>query len=113
VNVERKLIAELLEAQDALTAPLRMSGVVSPESPGGQCTAVLSDGTPVDRYAYAKQVRDRARAFLGLDPEPTGGAPSGALPLNHGGECPGCRRIMSKREAAEQGMCNDCQGGAC
>jgi hypothetical protein len=23
-------------------------------------------------------------------------------------ECPGCRRIMSRREAVEQGACNDC-----
>ena len=27
-------------------------------------------------------------------------------------ECPGCGRIMSHREAAEQGACNDCHGGA-
>jgi hypothetical protein len=33
------------------------------------------------------------------------------LPRN-GGECPGCGRIMSLREAAEQGACNDCNGGA-
>jgi hypothetical protein len=26
--------------------------------------------------------------------------------------CPGCGRIMSRREAAEQGACNDCNGGA-
>jgi ssDNA-binding Zn-finger/Zn-ribbon topoisomerase 1 len=32
--------------------------------------------------------------------------------LRHGGECPGCGRIMSLREAAEQGACNDCNGGA-
>lgn len=25
-----------------------------------------------------------------------------------GGECPGCRRIMSVREGAEQGSCNEC-----
>lgn len=25
--------------------------------------------------------------------------------------CPGCERVMSHREAAEQGMCNDCQEG--
>lgn len=26
--------------------------------------------------------------------------------------CPGCGRVMSAREAAEQGACNDCNGGA-
>ena len=26
----------------------------------------------------------------------------------HGGNCPGCNRIMSIREANEQGICNDC-----
>jgi hypothetical protein len=26
--------------------------------------------------------------------------------------CPGCDRVMSQREAAEQGACNDCNGGA-
>jgi hypothetical protein len=26
--------------------------------------------------------------------------------------CPGCGRVMSNREAAEQGACNDCSGGA-
>jgi hypothetical protein len=26
--------------------------------------------------------------------------------------CPGCGRVMSDREAAEQGACNDCNGGA-
>jgi ribosomal protein L37AE/L43A len=26
--------------------------------------------------------------------------------------CPGCTRVMSHREAAEQGQCNDCNGGA-
>ena len=25
--------------------------------------------------------------------------------------CPTCGRVMSKREAAEQGACNDCHGG--
>jgi hypothetical protein len=30
---------------------------------------------------------------------------------DHGGECPGCGRIMSRREAAEQGECNDCHPG--
>jgi hypothetical protein len=25
--------------------------------------------------------------------------------------CPYCDRVMSKREAAEQGACNDCNGG--
>jgi hypothetical protein len=27
---------------------------------------------------------------------------------NNGGECPSCGRIMSVREGAEQGACNDC-----
>jgi len=27
---------------------------------------------------------------------------------NHGGECPHCGRVMSKRERAEQGACNEC-----
>lgn len=27
-------------------------------------------------------------------------------------KCPSCGRIMSNREAAEQGACNDCSGGA-
>lgn len=26
--------------------------------------------------------------------------------------CPYCDRVMSRREAAEQGACNDCSGGA-
>lgn len=26
--------------------------------------------------------------------------------------CPYCGRVMSNREAAEQGACNDCHGGA-
>jgi hypothetical protein len=26
-------------------------------------------------------------------------------------DCPGCGRRMSAREAVEQGICNDCQGG--
>jgi hypothetical protein len=26
--------------------------------------------------------------------------------------CPACQRVMSNREAAEQGSCNDCFGGA-
>lgn len=26
--------------------------------------------------------------------------------------CPYCARVMSNREAAEQGACNDCHGGA-
>jgi len=26
--------------------------------------------------------------------------------------CFGCGRVMSRREAAEQGACNDCNGGA-
>jgi ribosomal protein L37AE/L43A len=26
--------------------------------------------------------------------------------------CPGCGRVMSVREAVEQGACNDCSGGA-
>jgi len=26
--------------------------------------------------------------------------------------CPYCDRVMSNREAAEQGACNDCYGGA-
>jgi ribosomal protein L37AE/L43A len=26
--------------------------------------------------------------------------------------CPYCGRVMSRREAAEQGACNDCYGGA-
>ena len=26
--------------------------------------------------------------------------------------CPYCDRVMSNREAAEQGACNDCNGGA-
>jgi hypothetical protein len=26
--------------------------------------------------------------------------------------CPYCDRVMSNREAAEQGSCNDCYGGA-
>lgn len=26
--------------------------------------------------------------------------------------CPGCDRVMSRREAVEQGACNDCSGGA-
>lgn len=26
--------------------------------------------------------------------------------------CPGCDRVMSTREAVEQGACNDCSGGA-
>jgi len=25
--------------------------------------------------------------------------------------CPGCGLVMSHREAAEQGCCNECQGG--
>lgn len=29
----------------------------------------------------------------------------------NGGECPGCGRIMSVREGAEQGECNDCHPG--
>lgn len=33
------------------------------------------------------------------------------LGQGHGGECPGCGRIMSVREAAEQGECNDCHPG--
>lgn len=30
----------------------------------------------------------------------------------NGGECPSCGRVMSVREGAEQGVCNDCLGGA-
>lgn len=29
---------------------------------------------------------------------------------DHGGTCPGCGLIMSRREAAEQGECNECHG---
>jgi LSD1 subclass zinc finger protein len=30
---------------------------------------------------------------------------------NNGGICPGCRRVMSVREGAEQGRCNECLEG--
>lgn len=32
--------------------------------------------------------------------------------VRNGGVCQGCQRVMSVREGAEQGMCNDCLGGA-
>lgn len=28
-----------------------------------------------------------------------------------GGDCPGCQRVMSLREKAEQGVCDDCAKG--
>lgn len=43
-----------------------------------------------------EQTRERVPASTKLDPR----------------VCPGCGRIMSWREAAEQGACNDCSGGA-
>jgi ribosomal protein L37AE/L43A len=46
-----------------------------------------------DRYVYSERYEEQ---------QPNG---------DHGGECPGCSRIMSRREAAEQGECNDCHPG--
>jgi hypothetical protein len=37
--------------------------------------------------------------------------PKELLARNNGGPCPGCGRVMSLREKAEQGACNDCYGG--
>jgi hypothetical protein len=45
---------------------------------------------------YCKHDHETARP----DPQPA-----------NGGECPGCGRIMSWREAWEQGGCNDCTPG--
>jgi hypothetical protein len=39
-------------------------------------------------------------------------APRGQCCADYPHFCPGCGRVMSHREAAEQGMCNDCQEGA-
>ena len=36
-------------------------------------------------------------------------ADSGDGLVSSGGECPGCRRIMSVRERNEQGVCDDCR----
>lgn len=35
-----------------------------------------------------------------------------ALEVRDPAYCPGCGRVMSRREAVEQGACNDCSGGA-
>lgn len=41
-----------------------------------------------------------------LNPQPESSEPGGAP------RCPYCGRVMSNREAAEQGACNACYGGA-
>lgn len=38
--------------------------------------------------------------------------PAGRLRSPEPDVCPGCGRVMTRREAIEQGACNDCSGGA-
>lgn len=66
-----------------------------------------------ERKAAMRRVADRLQAELQaaapeitriMDEAETGPRPA---PL-----CPGCDRVMSLREASEQGACNDCNGGA-
>jgi hypothetical protein len=66
----RKLVGDMVEAYDCLNQSMRLDGTVTPSSPGGQLTAHLKDGTPVDRYAFAREVFDRAKELLKPD-DPT------------------------------------------
>ena len=59
----------------------------------------------VTDVAFDDPLSDEEYAMGGLagpDPEPAAYS-----------ECPDCGRVMSKREAIEQGLCNDCNGGPC
>jgi hypothetical protein len=40
------------------------------------------------------------------------GHPDAVAPMEGPPVCLGCGRVMSNREAAEQGACNECNGGA-
>ena len=51
--------------------------------------------------AFNIKVED-ARAYLQAHP---------LAPLDGPRECPSCQRTMSRREATEQGLCNDCLSG--
>jgi hypothetical protein len=52
--------------------------------------------------------RDRRRP---LEPPPLRPRPLGGCCAEYPHRCPGCGRVMSHREAAEQGACNECLGG--
>lgn len=54
-------------------------------------------------------------AAAGLGPLPLASYDHGAddAAEHRAPRCPGCGLVMSGREAAEQGECNECHGGAC
>lgn len=49
--------------------------------------------------------------MTGPQPDDIDAATAAVVRAHNGGECPGCGRVMSVREGAEQGMCNDCLDG--
>jgi len=57
-------LRDLVTAVGLLGQGLRLSGAVTPETPGGQSTATLPDGTPVDRHAYLAEKVAAAKAAL-------------------------------------------------
>jgi len=63
----------------------------------------MSDGLAALRAAARERGEDWAAYYAVLADLPAREGP----PI-----CPGCGRVMSRREAAEQAACNDCHGGA-
>lgn len=60
----RDVIEGLLEAIECSHQPYQLSGLVTPESPGGQLTATRRDGTKVDRFSFMADQVAQARAVL-------------------------------------------------
>lgn len=61
----RDVIDGLLEAIECSHQPYQLSGLVTPESPGGQLTATRRDGTKVDRFRFMADQVAIARDVLG------------------------------------------------
>ncbi len=51
-------------AVSLLSQPLRLDATVGPNSPGGQTTAILPDGTPVARYKYIHEIQAKVDELL-------------------------------------------------
>jgi hypothetical protein len=62
-------LRKLKEAVDLLAQPMRLDGLVNKDSPGGQLTAYLLDGTPVCRDKHRAKVMAEVNALLARLPK--------------------------------------------
>lgn len=100
-----RLIDRMIEAHECLGQPHQLAGAVTPESPGGQLTAHLRDGTPVDRRAHAKAVFAEAAEVLafadGIAQRPDDASPALSGPAQAiASECDALKALLLAKNKA-------------